>query len=180
MATLVIACPICLQKIRAPATVVGKQIRCPQCKNGFTAADPAAVPMQPAVAIIPRPREPIADEEPAADPLGLEGDAEEVAPAAPGAFVEFLLLRRMITPAILVTLFWFGVAVVLLAGLVAFIVAVVGMALRATPILPGLLMILLDFVLTAGALILWRVACETLATVFRTAAQVRELMERDR
>ena len=140
MATLVIACPICLQKIRAPAAVVGKQIRCPQCKNGFTAADPSAVANQPAVPNLPRPREPVPeDEEPGADPLGLEADVDAVAePAGPSPFVEFLLLRRMITPVILVALFWFGVAVILLAGLVAFIVAVIGLATRTTPVLPGL------------------------------------------
>src|SRR5438477_2243541 len=103
MATLVIACPICLQKIRAPAAVVGKQIRCPQCKNGFTAADPNAVASEPVVVNLPRPRERVPDEEPAVDPLGLEAD-EDVAgePAGPSALVEFLLLRRLITPVILV------------------------------------------------------------------------------
>ena len=34
--------------------------------------------------------------------------------------------------------------------------------------------------LTAGALLMWRVGCEMLATVFRTAGQVRELAERTR
>jgi hypothetical protein len=178
MATLVIACPICLQKIRAPAGVVGKQIRCPQCKNGFTAADPNAVANQPAVATLPQ-KSKIADEEPGADPLGLEGDTDAATePAAPSPLIDFLLLQRMITPAILVALFWFGVAMILLAGLVALIVAIAGMATRATPVLPGLLMILLDLVLSAGALLMWRVACETLATVFRTAERIREFTDR--
>jgi hypothetical protein len=177
MATLVIACPICLQKIRAPAAVVGKQIRCPQCKNGFTAADPNAVASQPAVSNLPRPRS--EDGEPGADPLGLEGDADAAGePTGPSSLVEFLLLRRLITPTILVALFWFGVAVILLAGLVALIVAIAGMATRSTPVLPGLLMILLDLVLSVGALLMWRVACETLVTVFRTAERVRELTDR--
>src|SRR5262245_32305826 len=108
MATLVIACPICLQKIRAPANVVGRQIRCPQCKNGFTAADPAAVGGTSVLPSAPRPREPEANEEPAADPLGLESDDNggKGAPAS-NAVIDFLLLRRLITPAILVALFWF-------------------------------------------------------------------------
>jgi len=37
---------------------------------------------------------------------------------------------------------------------------------------------LLDLVLGAGALLMWRVACETLATIFRTAERIRELTDR--
>jgi hypothetical protein len=180
MATLVIACPICLQKIRAPANVVGRQIRCPQCKNGFTAADPAAVSDPSALPSAPRPREPVPDEESAADPLGLESDDDVAAEPASNALIDFILLRRMITPSILVALFWFGVALIVLAGLVGAIVGIVSMVSRTTPVLPGLLMVLLDFVLTLGALLFWRVTCETLGTVFRTSHQVKELIERNR
>jgi hypothetical protein len=173
MATLVIACPICLQKIRAPADVVGRPIRCPQCKNGFTAADPAAITSEPALPSVPRSRE--AEPAAVADPLGLEADvaAAEVAPAG-NAVVDFFFLRRMITPAILTTLFWFGVAMMLLAGLVGAIVVIIGIATHGTTIGPGLLMLLVDFVTTIVALILWRVVCETIATVFRMAEWIEQ------
>jgi hypothetical protein len=178
MATLVIACPICLQKIRAPANVVGRQIRCPQCKNGFTAADPSTVPTEAALPRAPRSPEP---EPVVADPLGLDSDsvAAEVAAPQGNAVVDFFLLRRMITPVILTTLFWFGVALMLLAGLVGAIVVIIGMVTHTTSVGPGLLMLLLDFVTTICVLILWRVVCETIATVFRIAERVKEVMDRN-
>lgn len=178
MSTIVLACPICLQKIRAPVSVVGKQIRCPQCKNGFTAIDPNAVANEPALSL-PRPA---VNGPTDADPLGLEADAGVAAAYGGGgsAFVDFMALRRVITPTILTPLFWFGVALMLLGGLVTTIVAIAGMAAKTTPALPGLLTVLIAFVATVGGILLWRVLCEALATIFRTADQVRELMERGR
>ncbi len=172
MATLVIACPICLQKIRAPDAVIGRQIKCPQCKNPFTAADPGA-PAAGALAANP-PAIPEPEEAAGVDPLGLEGD-EPAAPPARAGIMDYLLFRRMVTPAILTALFYFGVAVILLFGLVYAITAVVGMASQATGVALGLLSMLLDFVLTISAVVLWRVFCEVVITLFRILEQLREM-----
>src|SRR5262245_14587859 len=120
MSTIVFACPICLQKIRAPGTVVGKQIRCPQCKNGFTAIDPNAPSGEPA-----------ANGPTDADPLGLEGEGGAAQyGGGSSAFVDFMTLRRVITPSILTALFWFGFGLMLLGGLVTGIVAIASIATK--------------------------------------------------
>src|SRR5437660_9929719 len=100
--TVVIACPICTQKVRAPDSVLGRQIKCPQCKNPFIALDPNAIPAAPAFdAGFP--------EKPGTPVLGDE-DAEisEDVPRRPSAFVDYLLFRRMVTPVIITVLFYLG------------------------------------------------------------------------
>ena len=167
--TIVIACPICMQKIRAPGGVIGKQVKCPQCKNAFTGADPNVVPSQPST---PATRLP---EVPAIEPVGWNGSAKAALPPVPVAlndrprspFVDFLLLRRAMAPAILVVLFYLVSAGLLVGGIVWAILEVAAVVTRVQPIGIGLLSVLGIFVATIFALIVWRVTCETLAAVFR-------------
>jgi len=177
LSTLVIACPICLQKIRAPGNVLGRQIKCPQCKNGFTAVDPGAVVVEtPAVPRMP------SDPEPAADPLGL--DANDEFAAAPvrasggSSFLDYLTFRRMITPVVITGLFYFGAAMIVLSGLVFAVTTLVGAFAVKGNAPMALLTILIDFVMTGISLVMWRVLCEVILVLFRILDQLRELSMR--
>lgn len=172
MATMiVIACPICMQKIRAPETVIGRQIKCPQCKNMFNAADPNALPAD-ARAVQAR----------LADAPALESDAWDgseaapvVSPAGGGAIVDYLVFRRLVTPAIITGLFYVGAAVILLVGLVYGILGILAMAAVKGGAAVGLLSLLIAFFATIASLVLWRVACEVLISLFRILDNVREI-----
>lgn len=171
MATMiVIACPMCMQKIRAPESVIGRQVRCPQCKNSFNAADPNAI-SDDAPAIQPRLAE---------SPLesaGWEngsGEATTVPPAG-NAFADYLLFRRMVTPGIITGLFYLGAAVILLVGLVYGILAILAMIASRQAALFGLLSLLIAMFATVVSLVMWRVFCEVLISLFRILDNVREI-----
>lgn len=176
MATLVIACPICLQKIRAPGNVLGRQIKCPQCKNGFTAVDPNAVapeaPAAPRKELPPPPK--IEEEFPAADPLGLDDELPLPTKPSGGGIGDYLMFRRMVTPVIVTAMFYFGVAVILLVGLIFGVMSLVGAITVKGAALMSLLSILIDFVATISALVMWRVLCEVVLILFRIHDQLRE------
>jgi hypothetical protein len=171
MATMiVIACPICMQKIRAPETVIGRQIKCPQCKNMFNAADPNALPAD-ARAVQGR-----LAEAPALEAEDWDG-SEAAATAAPAgnALVDYLVFRRLVTPAIITGLFYVGAAVILLVGLVYGILGILAMAAVKGSAAVGLLSLLIAFFATIASLVLWRVACEVLISLFRILDNVREI-----
>lgn len=182
MSTLVIACPICLQKIRAPNNVLGRQIKCPQCKNGFTAVDPAAVAPEPIAPAQTAARTDFATEsEPSADPLGLGSEDQfDATPATESrpSVVDYLVFRRMITPAIVTGLFYFGVAVILLVGLVFAVMTLLSSLGKGGNIAVGLLTVLLDGVITLSSLVMWRVLCEVILVLFRILDQLREMNDR--
>jgi hypothetical protein len=176
MSTLVIACPVCLQKIRAPGSVIGRQIRCPQCKNGFTVADPSA---PPPAAEAGQSEAVMGAEPPAADPLGLDGAEFSVPRRSGGSFMDYLVFRRMVTPVILTGLFYFVAVVIVLLGLIYAVVAIAGMfAVGRGSVLIGLLSLLLDFVGTIIALVWWRVVCEMIITLFRMLEQLRDINDK--
>jgi hypothetical protein len=171
---IVIACPMCLQKIRAPEGVIGRQIKCPQCKNGFTAADPKDI-----AADVPAVQTRL-NEVPAVDPSGWDGSATvspfETPPPRPrGTFLDYLIFRRMVTPIIIVGMFYLGAAVILLIGLVYGILGLLGMFARRETALLGLLSLLVAFFSTIVGLVMWRVFCEVLISVFRILDNVREI-----
>ncbi|MFL5341405.1 MAG: DUF4282 domain-containing protein [Gemmataceae bacterium] len=167
--TVVIACPICTQKVRAPDSVLGRQIKCPQCKNPFIALDPNAIPPAPAFdAGFP---------DKTGTPVLTDEDAEisEDIPRRPSAVTDYLLFRRMVTPVIITVLFYLGVLLLLLGGLVLFVSGVLQAVHGYTLI--GIATILGSIVGGIVELILWRIFCEVLITLFRILDNVREINE---
>jgi hypothetical protein len=173
--SIVIACPVCTQKVRVPETVLGRQIKCPQCKNGFLAQDPNAIPPAP-----------VFDEAFAAAPeaapqsgesAGMnEFEDELTVPRPPSGFVDYLLFRRMVTPVIIVIFFYLGVLMLMLGALFGLVSGIVGISQRSYQL--GALSILGAIFGTIVALILWRIFCEVLITLFRILDNVREINER--
>lgn len=187
--TVVIACPMCQQKIRAPRTVVGRQIRCPQCKNAFIAQDLDSIPAPAS----PKPARPRAASEPqafafeepvmsAASEFADQGVLEDGSPVEPAPaprgnnFVDYLLMRRMITPAILVVVFYLGVLAIIGSGLFYCVTGLITLRDKNTAGF-GVLMALLSLILVPVNLILWRIFCEVLITLFRILDNVREINE---
>ncbi len=168
MPNLVIACPVCLQKIRAPENVIGRNIKCPQCKNSFIAADPSA----PAGSMSST-----SDSEsapPVADPLGLDdaGDSDHL-PKRANAFVDYLLFRRMVTPVIITALFYCGAVALLILGLVTGIRGI--LALADKQVTNGLILISSAIVGTIVWLVLWRIWCEIVILFFQILAKLRDI-----
>lgn len=174
MATMiVIACPMCMQKIRAPETVIGRQIRCPQCKNSFNAADPNAVPTD-APGVQSRLTEAPSAESPNWD--NGEPEVPVVPRAASGsAFVDYLLFHRMVTPRIITGLFYLGAAVILLIGLVYGILGILAIVASKQTAMIGLLSLLIAVFTTIVSLVMWRIFCEVLISLFRILDNVREI-----
>src|SRR5437870_2580067 len=123
---VVIACPICQQKVRVNTSLLGKSVKCPQCKNPFTAVDPNAVP-PPAPTWEPVTAKPDLDFTSAPDePTREEFDYDQdVAPLPPGprksggrAFVDYLLFRRMVTPVVMTVIFYLVALAMLIGGVV--------------------------------------------------------------
>ena len=192
---LVIACPTCQQKIRAPESVIGRQIKCPQCKTPFVAQDTTSLG---AAAIIPggmvREQIPPQQQDAAAASATSQGSStagpEELGDSAPeprenakpsrGSFVDYLLFRRMVTPWIIIVVFYLGVAGILIYGVIQTVFAVflvVESRGRAAGVGIAVLYVLLAFFGSIFALVLWRVYCEVIATFFRILDNVREINE---
>ena len=170
MANIVIACPVCLQKIRAPENVIGRVIKCPQCKNSFTAADPAA----PVTAVVTTPME--AEESLAADPLGLEekefyGSERRSKKGSP--MVDYLLLRRMVTPVIITALFYVGVAILVISGMITAVMGIMAMINKQVGY--GLVLVFSALVGTVIWLILWRIWCEIIILFFQMLAKLQDI-----
>src|SRR5258707_15754182 len=129
---VVIACPTCQQKVRIGENLLGKQVKCPQCKNPFTAVDPNAVP-PPASSWEAVTHKPEFDFNAPAPPPTVEPPPEEDydydqdAPGRPSQrpqksagskFVDYLLFRRMVTPFVLLVLFYLGVVAIVIYGII--------------------------------------------------------------
>jgi Domain of unknown function (DUF4282) len=169
---IVIACPICMQKIRAPEAVIGRQVKCPQCKNSFLAADPNSI-----IADVP--------EMPSRMTEGIDtSDWEAAIPTAQpetssvrsgGSFLDYLVFRRMVTPAIIVVMFYLGAALILAAGLVYGIISLIALFGSRSTALMGLLSLFVAALSTIVGLVMWRVCCEVLISLFRILDNVREI-----
>src|SRR5262245_55054054 len=182
---VVIACPLCQQKIRVNTGLLGKSVKCPQCKNPFTAVDPNAVaPPAPTWEPVtekpdlsfapPRPQEP-----PEQD-FNYDQDVpvERPLPRKPGtsAFVDYLLFRRMVTPAILTVIFYLIVAVEVIGGIVYGVIGLI--TLFAGSAILGLASVVAAFVGTIIAVLYTRIACEIILVLFRILDNVRQVNER--
>jgi hypothetical protein len=186
---LVIACPTCQQKIRAPESVIGRQIKCPQCKTPFIAQDTgslSAAAASPSGTV----REQFAPAPPQDNPALPPSNPEELSAAEPeprervrpsrGSFMDYLLFRRMVTPWIIIVVFYLGVAGILIYGVLQFIFAILLVAeSRGHAAGVGIAVLYLFGALFGSifALVLWRVYCEVIATFFRILDNVREINE---
>jgi hypothetical protein len=168
--TLVIACPTCMQKLRAPEGVIGREITCPQCKNAFTAEDPNA-----ATGEVPK--------APRQDSVSDDPSTWGSIPAKPGrtprkgSFGDYLVFRRMVTPVIIVAVFYFGVVLIVLGGVVNACVGIFGGFGGRGSVVYGLAMMAIAFFSTIFSLVMWRVFCEVLIAMFRILDNVREINE---
>ncbi|HLW67551.1 MAG TPA: DUF4282 domain-containing protein [Gemmataceae bacterium] len=193
---LVIACPTCQQKIRAPESVIGRQIKCPQCKTPFIAQDTSSLgapPIVPGGTIreqLPSHQQPDGAAATAAtqgwsaptpDELG-EAETESRGPAkqSRGSFLDYLLFRRMVTPWIIIVVFYLGVAGIIIGGIIQFVSAVyliVDSRGHAAAVGIAVLYLLGALLGSIFFLVLWRVYCEVIATFFRILDNVREINE---
>jgi predicted Zn finger-like uncharacterized protein len=73
-----VSCPSCERKLRVPDELLGKRVKCPGCKNTFTAEDPDAVVDVDVIEEEERPRRPVRRPEPPQDDEGIQ---EERRPA---------------------------------------------------------------------------------------------------
>jgi len=190
---LVIACPTCQQKIRAPETVIGRQIKCPQCKTPFVAQDTATGP-----ANLPPPDAPTQIQTAATTPandfsnLGQTGatwpgqtgvepmpeaESEPRSKSGGGTFMDYILFRRMVTPWIVIFLFYFVTALLILSGVIGFVMGI--LAVRSS-ILQAVLLIIGSIFGTLLFMVLWRIYCEVLMTFFRILDNVRDINEQMR
>lgn len=183
---VIVACPTCLQKVRVPDSVLGKQIKCPQCKNPFVAGDSSAPPTaasrtaasraggssaasavaEPAVAAEPPSK---GWSNPEIDVVEDEFDTRSALRPRPegNGFADFLLLKTFVAPRIQVALFYIGLVAILVFGLVS-LVAAIFLALRAgLERTMGLLLLIATVLATPLAVVVWRVFCEMVAAVFR-------------
>src|SRR5712692_6930171 len=80
---VVIACPTCQQKVRIGENLLGKQVKCPQCKNPFTAVDPNAVAAPTWEAVTSQPEPDYGPPPPAEPPRRDDFNYDEDVPARP-------------------------------------------------------------------------------------------------
>jgi hypothetical protein len=191
---IVIACPICQQKIRAPENVIGRQIKCPQCKAPFTVDHPPVEPVAPkptgklSPEIAP---EPFAIVQPApswtpADPVAMPPTA--AAPpiadtprrtAKGNALVDVLLFRRMVAPSIVIVVFYLGLLGIVGYGIFNVILGILMLiGTQKGSGIAGLIMILIAVFGGIVSLLIWRISCELVLVLFRIHDELR-LMRRD-
>lgn len=194
-------CPDCSAKIRAPDTIIGRQVRCPKCDAEFTAVDdsPAAGPAAPEVpdhsspvypSVAPPERkevpppsrieEPATDSAPETDDEGEETRTpEQVTSVPPGGaqnpIVDFLLFRTMIAPLIIQIIFWIGVLTFVVGGLVNLVLAVMVIADgREVRLGVGWAFASLGTIFVGPLLV--RIYCELFILLFRMYDTLRELL----
>jgi hypothetical protein len=192
---LVIACPTCQQKIRAPESVIGRQIKCPQCKTPFIAQDTSSLGASPVSQVgtvreqLPPQQQPDAAaataptqgwSAPVPEELG-ESEAEQrEAKPSRGSFVDYLLFRRMVTPWIIIVVFYLGVVGIVIYGVIQFVFAIMLIAASrgsSAGVAWAALWVLGALFGTIFGLIVWRVYCEVIAALFRILDNVREINE---
>ncbi len=200
---ILIHCPDCGAKIRAPEKAIGRQIRCPKCDAEFTAQSNAA-PAPPAEAPPPEPvPEPVAagaapppeaNEAPKSASveairreLPVDGDEEEDEDESPPAMtpesygpprnplVDVLLFRMMITPIIIQFLFWLGVIACVIGGGITLVVAIGLMVSGNSDVTAAFIQALLGLGLIVLGPLAIRLVCELNILFFRIYDTLREM-----
>lgn len=156
--TVMITCPSCQRSMKGPDSVIGKTVKCPACQMQFavTGGPPPSAP------------------EPLVAPLAVDfAEPSEPRKRSGGTFWDYIVFRRMITPIFIQIVFWTGVAVIVILGLLR---AVFSLNVSILDVVLGLLIVLV------GPL-LWRMYCETLIVFFRmneTLTDIRHGIDRMR
>jgi hypothetical protein len=195
---ILLHCPDCAAKIRAPEQIIGRQVHCPKCDAEFTAAveeapapEPEPAPSQPTPP--PAPPEvkepaPVRNEvhvQPASPPPEEPDEEVDVVPATEAAYdpaygppnpvADVLLFRTMIAPAIIQGFFWVGVILCVLTGVV-YLIAAIGMLVDASQ--PASLALLQGLgalgIIVFGPPVL-RICCELLILFFRIYDALKEI-----
>lgn len=189
--TIVVACPTCQQKIRAPESVLGRQIKCPQCKNAFI---PEAAPTQAQVTASappePPPYEPPAstwesagqndlpEPEPTYTPTRRSRDTGgRSGEKSGGGFVDYLLFRRMVTPGIITVIFYIGVVGIILGGLISTGITVFAL-IRSELYGMAILYLVIGFMSGLMGLVFWRIYCELIILAFRIYETLTEIRDK--
>ena len=161
-----IACPHCGAAGSAPEQIVGQQVRCSKCKQSFMAGGPPA-PVSPPMADDERPQ--TGSSRDYADDYDVRRSA---GPTGTSTLVEFLTFRKMVTPTLIIILFWVLVVFILLGGLLAIFMAIFSHGGAAT-VLVVFLMLLIGI---PFSILMARIYCELMIVVFRlyeTMADIR-------
>jgi hypothetical protein len=156
---VMINCPACQRSIKAPDSVIGKHVKCPACQAAFTVTAAPPPELEPPLASID-------DRE--------YGGPHRRSPRQPGAFMDFLAFRKMITPTIIQILFWLGVAAGILGGLATVIVGVLALG---QSLAWALVQILLGLAIMVVGPVLVRIYCEILMLFFRMNETLTEIKQ---
>ncbi len=198
--SMLILCPECDAKIRAPASALGRTVRCPKCGASFLAAADAG----PTPEAEPEPPPPPAPE-PEPDPFPVsqpairgaappfhhpeppppqQGHWEGAMESAPSRgyqtpsnpLADFLLFRTMISPVLIQIMFWVGAIACLLIGGFQ-IVTAIGILIEGSR-MGGIYALVLGFyglaVMLMGPLVV-RIQCELLILMFRMYDTLRDI-----
>ena len=165
-----IACPHCGAAGSAPEQIVGQQVRCSKCKQSFMAGGPPPAPP---------PMPPMADERrspsgPFPTSRDYPDDVDVRRPTGPtgsSVFVEFLTFRKMVTPTLIIILFWVLVAFILLGALFAFFAAI----FSGGGIGPILAVFFVSLLGVPFAILMARIYCELMIVVFRLYEAMAEI-----
>ena len=179
MTNVVIACPTCQQKIRAPRTMLGRAIKCPQCRNPFTALDPNDITLSEIESKLAAsaPANGSGGAEPTSAEETVWGDDEEQEPKREIRLLDFLWFRRMVTPPMIVVVFYIGLALQLLAGIALFILGFLQVIER-TGVAAGIGIMVGGVLGTLLSSIFWRILCEVLVTFFRIHDRLSDISEK--
>jgi hypothetical protein len=174
---IVISCPnpSCGRRYTVPEDAAGRTASCAACGTTILISAPEIVkvsPPAPAEAPRPRPRQEDEDEVPTPSVV-----RRRVAPETGNGFMDFVLFRWLITPRILIGLYWIIVVVLVLGGM---IVGVAGFFQggRNVPRVVGAVVggVLIMFL---GPIIV-RIAIESLIVVFRVYDTLIEIRDNTR
>jgi predicted Zn finger-like uncharacterized protein len=180
--SILIHCPDCDAKIRAPDSIMGRQVKCPKCDAEFTATAkpapgpyPVSQPAFPEKPEAPRPELPPGDDEEWPEETSVLDSSEPTEVNETSPVVEFLLFRTMIGPLIIQVLFWLGVVLCVLAGLVVLVMAILGLVDGRLGVGTALLQVFGSLGIMLFGPLLVRIQCEMLILFFRIHDTLKEI-----
>lgn len=154
-----IACPSCKKVHKADESLIGKRVKCSDCGATFEVVRNELQPVQ-------QPNAKKVDNPGAGTVKLTTGPATDNPRAIQSRkrnhmnIIDFLTFRRMITPIIIQIIFWIGVALCVIGGLISIVTGASSDFGGGAQVLSGLLVIFLGPVIT-------RVYCELLILMFR-------------